>query len=71
MANKFVKLGNITGVPISQIIAKVGQPTTISSTADGELYQWMKTSFFFGSYHYAISVDMNGDAIGFTHQFSG
>jgi len=70
VANKFVKLGNIRGVPISQIVAKVGRPNSISATADGQLYQWMKTSIFFGSYHYAISVDSAGNAIGYTHQFT-
>jgi len=70
MANKFVKLGVITGMPIEQIIRKVGQPTSISSTGTGQLYQWMKTSAFFGSYHYAISVDAEGKAIGYTHQFT-
>lgn len=70
MARKFVKLGNIRGMPVEEIIRRVGQPTSISSTADGQLYQWMKTSAFFGSYHYAISVDAEGNAIGFTHQFA-
>lgn len=70
MARKFVKLGNIRGMPITEIIRRVGQPSSISSTANGQLYQWIKTSAFFGSYHYAISVDADGNAIGFTHQFA-
>lgn len=70
MANKFVKLGDIRGWPIQNIIKKVGQPTSISSTGTGLLYQWMKTSIFFGSYHYAIAVDANGCATGYTHQFT-
>lgn len=70
MANKFVKLGNIRGVPIEQIVKRVGPPNSISSTANGQLYQWIKTSAFFGSYHYAISVDPDGNAIGYTHQFT-
>jgi hypothetical protein len=70
MANKFVKLGNIRGTPIADIVKRVGHPTSISSTGNGQLYQWIKTSAFFGSYHYAISVDAEGNAIGYTHQFS-
>ena len=70
MANKFVKLGTITGMPIAKIVKRVGPPTSISAMADGQLYQWMKTSAFFGSYHYAISVDAAGNAIGYTHQFT-
>lgn len=70
MANKFVKLGNIRGVPIDQIVRRVGAPSSISSIPDGQLYQWIKASAFFGSYHYAISVGADGNAIGFTHQFS-
>lgn len=70
MANKFTKLGNIRGVPIKQIIRRVGKPNSISSTIDGELYQWIKTGgIFLRGYHYAISVDVEGKAIGFTHQF--
>jgi hypothetical protein len=69
MARKFVALGNIRGVPIEKIIKRVGRPSSISATADGQLYQWVKTGIF-GGYHYAISVDREGNAIGFTHQFS-
>lgn len=70
MANKFVKLGNIRGRPIAEIVKRVGPPNSISSTGNGQLYQWIKTSAFFGSYHYAISVDAEGNAIGYTHQFT-
>jgi len=57
-------------MPIDEIVRRVGTPSSISSTADGQLYQWIKARAFFGSYHYAISVDAEGNAIGFTHQFS-
>ena len=46
MANKFVKLGNIKGKPISEIVKKVGKPNSISAMAGGQLYQWIKTSIF-------------------------
>lgn len=65
-----MRLGNIRGTPIAEIVKRVGPPTSISSTVNGQLYQWIKTSAFFGSYHYAISVDAEGKAIGYTHQFS-
>ena len=68
MANKFVKLGNIRGKPIAAIVSKVGRPTSISAMASGQLYQWIKTGIF-GGYHYAISVDAEGNAIGYSHQF--
>jgi len=70
MANKFVKIGNIQGKPITEIIKRVGKPNSISTAGNGMLYQWMRTSIFFGSYHYAISVDTNGNAIGYSHQFT-
>ena len=69
MARKLVALGNIRGVPIEKIIKRVGRPSSISATADGQLYQWIKTGIF-GGYHYAISVDQEGNAMGYTHQFS-
>jgi hypothetical protein len=70
MARKFVMLGNVRGMPIEEIIRRVGQPTSISATANGQLYQWIRTRAFLGSYHYAISVDQEGKAIGYTHQFT-
>lgn len=48
MARKFVALGNIRGVPIEKIIKRVGRPNSISVTADGQLYQWIKTGIFGG-----------------------
>lgn len=69
MSRKFVALGNIRGLPIETIIKRVGRPSSISATTDGQLYQWIKAGIF-GGYHYAISVDHEGNAIGFTHQFS-
>lgn len=65
---QFVRLGNVRGKPIAEIVAAVGKPTSISATAGGQLYQWIKTGMF-GGYHYAISFDGDGLAIGYTHQF--
>lgn len=69
VGNKFVAMGNIEGMPIEKILKRVGRPTSISATVNGQLYQWMKTGIF-GGYHYAISVDREGKAIGYTHQFA-
>lgn len=68
-ANRFRKLGDIRGMAIKDIVAKVGQPTSISSAANGgRIYQWMKISGRSG-YHYAILSDGNGHAVGYTHQW--
>lgn len=69
LAKKFAALGSIRGVPIDDIVRRVGRPTSISSMAQGQLYQWLKTGIFSG-YHYSISVDADGKAIGFTHQYA-
>lgn len=68
MADAFFALGDIRGKPITSLIQKVGKPTSISSSANGNmLYQWMKISGR-RSAHYAILVDPDGNAIGYTHQ---
>ena len=64
---KFAELGNIRGKPIEDIVAAVGPANSISSAADGMLYQWQKFSAAGGA-HYAILVDSEGKAIGYTHQ---
>ena len=65
----FVALGDIRGQPIETIIKRVGPPSSISATSNGSLYQWISAGVF-GGIHYAISVDLRGNAIGYTHQFS-
>lgn len=67
--NDFARLGNIQGMPIKQIVARVGAPTSISSTVDGQIYQRL-SSVGGSASHYAILVDLEGKAVGFTHQFS-
>lgn len=67
--NRFVRLGDIRGRTVAEIVKAVGKPTSVSSTATGQLYQWIKTGLF-GSYHYAIAFDQEGRAIGYTHQFT-
>jgi hypothetical protein len=65
--NAFVGLGNIRGKSIGEITAAVGPPNSISGQADGTLYQWIGTTSG-GAYHYAILFDLEGRAIGYTHQ---
>lgn len=65
----FVSLGDIRGRPIDEIVAVVGNPTSVSAAADGgTLYQWISVSGS-SSYHYAIIVDADAKAQGYTHQF--
>lgn len=66
----FADLGDIQGMPIADIIAKVGQPNSISSVPDGTLYQWQAIIGASG-YHYAILVDADEKAVGYTHQHVG
>jgi hypothetical protein len=67
LPSKFVALGDISGKPIEDIVKAVGPATSISAAANGMLYQWHKVSAAGGA-HYAILVDTNGKAIGYTHQ---
>lgn len=67
--NSFADLGDISGMPIQQILDRVGDPTSISSVPDGQLYQWLQTAGASAT-HYAILVDTQGNAVGYTHQMS-
>lgn len=68
--NAFQALGDIGGMPIEKIIAAVGQPNSVSAAANGnQLYQWVQ-QVGANATHYAILVDTEGKAIGFTHQFA-
>lgn len=68
LAEAFKQLGNIQGMPIADIIAVVGEPSGVSSKADGTAYQWMKVASG-KSAHYVILVDDDKKAVGFSHQF--
>lgn len=71
LANKFVKMGDITGIHVDDIIKRVGRPQSISVASGGSLYQWIKTGgLLTRGYHYAILVDADGKALYYTHQFS-
>lgn len=67
-ANAFQSLGDISGRPITEIIAIVGQPNSMSGGADGKtVYQWLQVVGGSSS-HYAIVVDRDGKAEGYSHQ---
>ncbi len=63
----FQELGDITGMSLEEISAKVGAPSSASAMEGGMLYQWISTSSL-GGYHYAIAFDETDHAIGYTHQ---
>jgi hypothetical protein len=65
--NAFVRLGDIRGKPLDEIVAAVGPPNSISAHPDGSLYQWLAVHGG-SSYHYAILFDRDRKAIGYTHQ---
>lgn len=67
LPKKFAQLGNIKGMPIEDIVAAVGPANSISCRDDGMLYQWQKISPT-GAAHYAVLVDADGKAVGYTHQ---
>lgn len=67
-ARTFQSLGDISGKPIADIIGIVGEPNSISAAAENNtLYQWIDVVGS-SSTHYAILVDDEGNALGFTHQ---
>ena len=69
-ANAFVKMGDVQGKTLAEIVAAVGSPTSVSAVGDGtQLYQWMKVTQA-GSYHYAL-LFIDGVCLGYTHQHRG
>ena len=63
----FVNLGTITGMPMRDIVATVGPPSSISTVAGGTLYQWIQVGQ--GTHvHYAILADHEDRALHYTHQ---
>lgn len=67
--NAFQSLGDIRGKPIDDIVAAVGPANSISALADGRsVYQWIEVSGS-SSCHYAILVDPQMKALGYSHQF--
>nr|WP_313041462.1 hypothetical protein [Brevundimonas diminuta] len=65
--NAFAGMGDITGKTLDEIKSHVGEPSSISAAPDGTLYQWMGINGG-SSYHYAILFDLEGKAVGYTHQ---
>jgi hypothetical protein len=63
---RFVSLGEMTGKTANEIIAVVGQPTSISSMSAGRrLLQWQATGC-----HMALLFDADGRFVEITHQFA-
>jgi hypothetical protein len=66
MAVRFQSLGNIAGMPLSQIISVVGPPTARSVMANDQvLYQWQATGF-----HIAILFDANDRLLRITSEYA-
>jgi hypothetical protein len=62
---RFVALGDMGGMTLSQIVVAVGNPSGISAAAHGNtLIQWMATG-----YHMAILFGPDEKFISITHQF--
>ena len=65
LASKFGALGEVVGLPLDQVIAKVGCPTAVSSLANGQkLVQWQATG-----YHIAMTFDVENKCLGIDHEF--
>jgi hypothetical protein len=63
---RFLSLGDMTGMTRAQIAAVVGNPSSISAAAGGNvLLQWMATGC-----HMALLFGPDGKFIGITHQFA-
>lgn len=64
LAVKFANLGTLTNYTYSQIIAKCGNPNSVSTTTDKEgntvkIGQWMSTG-----YHIVLLFDANDKCLG-------
>jgi hypothetical protein len=61
---RFFALGDLSGKTATEIIARVGAPTSRSSMANGQtLLQWQATG-----YHMALLFDAEGKAVKITHE---
>jgi hypothetical protein len=65
IAHSFSRLGRMTGMTSNQIIEKVGAPTSVSKTLDGQLVQWQERG-----YHMAIRFDNRGVFSGIVHEYA-
>lgn len=70
LKSKFANLGTLSGRTKAEIIAAVGQPSSVSSTGDGKtLLQWQHVSEA-GGYHIALLFDAHDICEGVTHESS-
>ena len=66
MQKLFQDLGELKGKSLSEIVSKVGSPSSVSATGDGgTLRQWMATG-----YHIALIFDENEICLGVSHEAS-
>ncbi len=65
LQQKFANLGMLAGKRKDEIVGVVGPPNSISQHAEGELLQWIATS-----YHVALLFDDSGVCLGVTHETS-
>jgi hypothetical protein len=63
---RFVSLGDMTGKTVDEIISVVGQPSSYSSMAGGQmLVQWQATGC-----HLALLFGRDGKMVRITHQYA-
>ncbi len=60
LQQKFINLGTLKGKTLSQIQSSCGNPSSVSTTANGtKVYQWMATG-----YHIVLLFDENDICLG-------
>ena len=68
---RFAQAGALSGRSKADIIAAVGNPTSVSGAPNGgSVLQWINTSAG-GAYHVALLFDANGVCVGVTHEHDG
>ena len=63
LANKFKKLGTLTGKSYKEIAAAVGAENSHSAIAGGSIRQWIRVGL-----HIALRFDENDVCLGVTHE---
>ena len=63
--DRFLRLEDMTGMTIEQVIAEVGPPVSQSVVAGGQLLQWQGTGC-----HMALLFDAQGKFVRITHQYA-
>lgn len=64
LQRKFINLGTLQGKTYNEIVAVVGSPNSVSSSADGgKICQWLQTG-----YHISLLFDNNDICLGVNHE---